>query len=128
MHPKCVEVIAFYTPSGLAEGLRMPQGVAGAPGHFIRTMGIVTAGLQNIKKYVDDAIAFDNCPAFQVKTIEAFFARLERHDLKLTPNKNRLGATEVDFRGHSVSSNGVRPNLDKVSALTKMLGPLPTTE
>lgn len=43
--------------------------------------------------------------------------------MKLAPTKARLGATELDFLGHSVSSNGVRSNLDKVSVLTKI--PMP---
>ena len=43
--------------------------------------------------------------------------------LKLSPSKARLGATDAAFLGHSISPAGVRPNAEKVLALTLM--PMP---
>ena len=73
--------------------------------------------------YLDDMIVFDSDPTAHVKTMRALFERLRRHNLKFFPSKARLCATDADFLGYSISPAGVRPNADKISALTKM--PMP---
>ena len=62
-------------------------------------------------------------PIAHVATLATSFARLRLHNLKLSPNKTRIGAARVDFLGHVVSRNGVRPNDDKIAALARM--PMP---
>ena len=107
-------------PNGLYEWLRMPQGAAGAPAWFVSVIRLVTTGLDNIHMYLDDTIGSDDCPLHDVATLAAFFARLRLHKLKLSPNKSRIGAPRVDFLGHIISADGVRPNGDRVAALTRM--------
>ena len=102
----------------------MPQGAAGAPAWFVSVMRLVTAGLDNIRMYLDDAIGSDNCTLHHVTTLAAFFARLCLHQLKLPPDKSRIGAARVDVLGHIISADGVRPNDDRVAALTRM--PMPS--
>ena len=102
----------------------MPQGPAGAPAWFVSVMRLVTAGLDNIRVYLDDAIGSDDSPIHHVATLATFFARLRLHSLKLSPDKSRIGAARVDFLGHVISADGVRPNDDRVAALTRM--PMPT--
>ena len=124
IHPDTIPLTAFCTPNGLYEWLRMPQGAAGAPAWFVWVMRLVTAGLNNIRMYLDDAIGSDDCPLHHVTTLAAFFARLRLHQLKLSPDKSRIGAARVDFLGHIISADGVRPNDDRVAALTRM--PMPS--
>ena len=124
IHPDTIPLTAFCTPNGLYEWLRMPQGGSGAPAWFVSVMRLVTAGLDNIRMSLDDAIGSDDCPLHRVTTLTAFFARLRLHQLKLSPDKSRIGAARVDFLGHTISKDGVRPNDDRVAALTRM--PMPT--
>ena len=124
IHPDTIPLTAFCTPNGLYEWLRMPQGAAGAPAWLVSVMRLVTAGLDNIRMYLDDAIGSDDSPIHHVATLATFFARLRLHSLKLSPDKSRIGAARVDFLGHVISADGVRPNDDRVAALTRM--PMPT--
>ena len=124
IHPDIIPPTAFCTPNGLYEWLRMPQGAAGAPAWFVSVMRLVTAGHDNIRTYLDDAIGSDDCPIHYVATLATFFARLRLHKLKLSPDKSRIGAARVDFLGHVISADGVRPIDDRVAALTHM--PVPT--
>ena len=100
----------------------MPPGAAGAPA-FVSVMRLVTAGLDNILMYLD-AIGPDDCPLHHVATLATFFARLRLHKLKLSPDKSRIGAARVDFLGHVILADGVRPNDARVAALARM--PIPT--
>ena len=123
IHPDTIPLTAFCTPNGLYEWLRMPQGAAGAYAWIVSVTRLVTAGLDNIRMYLDDAIGSDDCPLHHVATLAAFFARLPLHKLKLAPDKSRIGAASVDFLGHIISADGVRPNDDRVAALTRMSMP-----
>ena len=124
IHPDTIPLTAFCTPNGLYEWLRMPPGASGAPAWFVSVKRLVTAGLDNIRMYLDDAIGSGDCPLHHVTTLTAFFACLRLHQLKLSPDKSRIGAARVDFLGHIISKDGVRPNDDRVAALTRM--PMPT--
>ena len=73
---------------------------------------------------LDDTIAFDASPLEHVHTSREFPSRLRKHDLQLSPSKARLGATELDFLGHSIYPAGLHPDTNKVRAMTEM--PMPT--
>ena len=86
-------------------------------------MRLVTTGLDNVRMYLDDAIGSDGCPINHLSTLATVFALLRLHKLKLSPDKSRIGAARVDFLGHLISEDGVRPNDDRVAALSRMLMP-----
>ena len=87
----------------------MPQGAATAPGCFQRLMQRVTNGLEHVLMYLDDAIAFDASPLEHVRTLREFFSRFRKHDLKLSPSKARLGATELDLFRTLIFTSGFTP-------------------
>ena len=124
IHPDTIPLTTFCTPNGLYEWPRMRPGAAGAPAWFVSVMRLVTAGLDNILMHLDDAIGPDDCPLHHVATLATFFARLRLHKLKLSPDKSRIGAARVDFSGHVILADGVRPNDARVAALARM--PMPT--
>ena len=88
----------------------MPQGATGAPAWFVSVMRLVVASLDNIRMNLENAIGSDDCPIHHVATLATFFAHLRLHKLKLSPDKSRIGAARVDFLGHVISADGVRPN------------------
>ena len=49
---------------------------------------------------------------------------LRKHNLKGSPSKARLGATDANFLGHFISPAGLRPNAGNVSVL--IIVPMPT--
>ena len=124
IHPDTTPLTAFCTPDGLYEWLSMPQGAAGAPAWFVSVMRLVTASLDNIRMYLDDAIGSDDCPLHHIATLATFFVLRRLYKLKLSLDKSRIGAARVDFLGHIIWADGVRPNDDRVAALTRM--PMPT--
>ena len=118
-----IPLTAFCAPTGLYAWLVIPRGSSALPGWFMKVVNEVTKGLAQVVAYLDDVIVFDPDPSAHAKTIRALFERLRKHIIKLSPSKARLGATDADFLGHSISSAGVRPNAGKVSVLTLM--PMP---
>ena len=95
----------------------MPQGRSASPGWFVKFINEVVKGLGQVAAYLNDVIVFDSDPTAHVENIRALFERLRKHNLKFSPSKARLGATDADFLGHSILPAGVRPDADKISAL-----------
>ena len=79
--------------------------------------------LKQVAAYLDDVVVFDSDPIAHVQTIFSCFERIRKQNLKLFPSKARLGATDANFLGHSISPAGLRPNAEKVSALVNMSMP-----
>ena len=123
-HNDTVPLTAFCTPTGLYEWLVMPQGSSALPGWFVKVVKEVIKDFKQVAVYLDDVIVFDSDPVAHVRTICSLVERLRMHDPKFFPSKARLGATDANFLGHSMSPAGLRPNAEKVSALTNM--PMPT--
>ena len=95
----------------------MPQGISAVPGWFIKGIDEGIKDLDRVAAYLDDVIVYDPYPAVDVINIRSLVERLYKHNLKLSPSKAKLGATNADFLGHTISSSGVSPIVDKVAAL-----------
>ena len=78
----------------------MPQGT---PAWLVSVMRLVTAGLNNIRMYLDDAIGSDNYPVNYLATLAIIFVRLRLHKLNLSPDESRIGAARIDFLAHLIS-------------------------
>ena len=86
-------------------------------------MRLVTNGLDNTRMCLDDAIGSNDSSTAHAATLATCFAQLRLHNLKLSPNKTRIGAARVEYLGNVIYQDGVRPNDDKIAALARM--PMP---
>ena len=46
--------------------------------------------------------------------MKEFFLRLRKYNLKLSPSKATIGATDVDFLGHTISHAGIMLNVQNM--------------
>ena len=98
----------------------MPQGLGSSPGWFQSIMLRVYEGFERVKLFIDDIVCFSKNGEQHVCDLRRFFERLTKFDLKLAPNKALLGAAEIIFLGHKISSEGVGPDPNKVKATKEM--------
>ena len=120
---------AMTTPFGLFEYNRMPFGLTNAPATFQRLMERCLVGLNlNIcLAYLDDVIVFSKSFEEMLSRLEAVLQRLSEYRLKLKPSKCKLFQTLVTYLGHVVSSEGVGPDPDKLTAVREWLEHPPTS-
>lgn len=116
---------AFSTPLGHYEFNRMPFGLKNAPATFQRLMNSVLAGLQGVKcfVYLDDIVIYGKTLNEHNDKLIEVFNRLREHNLKLQPDKCEFLKKEVAYLGHIITSDGVRPNPDKITAILNMKEP-----
>lgn len=118
---------AFSTPFGHYEFNRMPFGLKTAPATFQRAMDNVLRGLQGLHclVYLDDVIIFSKSLHEHAEKLKAVFDRLRETNLKVQLDKSHFLRKEVLYLGHTITSEGLKPNNDKIDAVLKY--PLPTS-
>lgn len=117
---------AFSTDSGHWEFCRMPFGLKNAPATFQRLMNAILADY--IGKicfvYLDDVIIFSSSLDEHLVSVQKIFNRFRKHNLKIQPDKCEFLKHETEFLGHVVTTEGVKPNPSKISAIERF--PIPT--
>lgn len=119
---------AFSTQNGHYEFLRMPFGLKTAPATFQRAMDNVLRGLQGIHclVYLDDILIYSNGLREHLEKLRAVFDRLRLTNLKVQLDKSEFLRREVQYLGHTLTKDGLRPNNDKIQVVIDY--PIPETQ
>ncbi|XP_046393726.1 uncharacterized protein LOC124161448 [Ischnura elegans] len=121
---------AFSTFQGHSQFKRMPFGLKGAPATFQRLMNTVLSGLQGLRcfVYLDNIVIFGNDFHSHNDRSKEVFGRLREYGLKLQPEKCEFLRTEVNYLGHVISEEGVKPDPGKVEMIHKFPRPKNTKQ
>nr|VZI07986.1 unnamed protein product [Spirometra erinaceieuropaei] len=117
---------AVTTPFGLFEFLRMPFGLRNASQTFQRFIDRVLRGLPFVYAYIDDVLVASRDVEEHLHHHTLLFDRFQQFGATLHPSKCVLGATSLEFLGHLIDSNGIRPLPSKVAAIRDF--PPPTSK
>lgn len=125
--PKDIPKTAFNIDHGKFEFVRMPFGLKNAPATFQRLMDSVLRKHLGIRcfVYMDDIIIFSTSLKEHLKDITAVLTTLRDANLKVQCDKSEFLRKEVEFLGHVVTTEGVKPNTNKIEAILNW--PLPKT-
>lgn len=121
--PEDISKTAVCTPFGLFEFVRMPFGLCNATQTFQRFMDDITRDLDFCYVYIDDILIMSSSETEHLEHLRQIFTRLRAHGLLINPSKCVFGATEVQFLGHIVNSQGIRPPPEKVEAIVNFPRP-----
>ena len=104
----------------------MPFGLANAPATFQRLMEVVLHGVARevCFVYLDDIVVIGATWEEHLANLTRVLDRIRRAGLKLKPKKCAFAQAEVLYLGHVVSSEGVRTDPAKLSAVRDF--PTPT--
>ena len=108
---------AIATPFGLYEFVRMPFGLKNAAQTFQRLMDEVTLPLPGVFVYLDDVLVASASLAQHAQHLWLLFEALKRFGLVINRAKCVFGVREIEFLGHRVTSEGIKPLQQKVHAV-----------
>ncbi|BHF77541.1 hypothetical protein SprV_0602064800 [Sparganum proliferum] len=117
---------AVTTPFDLFEVLRLPFGLRNASQTFQRFIVLVLRGLPCVYAYIDDVLVASRDVEEHLQRVTLLFDRFQQFGVTLHPSKCVLGATSLEFLGHLIDSNGIRPLPSKVAAIRDF--PPPTSK
>ena len=122
--PEARKYTTVNTHRGLFEYTRLPFGIASAPAMFQRTMESLLADIPMSKPYLDDIIISGKTDDEHLRNLEAVLTRLESSGLRLKKAKCELMKDSVDYLGHRLDKNGLRPLQEKVDAIRQAERPV----
>ncbi|KFD67383.1 hypothetical protein M514_20419, partial [Trichuris suis] len=125
VHPDDIPKTAVTTPFGLFEYTRMPFGLRNAAQTFQRFMDEVTRGLTFCFVYLDDVLVASSSAEEHQTHLDQLFKRFEKYGIRVNPSKCVFYASQLEFLGFQVDSEGIRPLPSKVEAIRRF--PLPKT-
>ena len=129
--PTSQEKTAFITHRELYEFCVMPFGLTNAPAAFQRLIQRILMPLNPedgpdlVSVNIDDVIVFSTSLDDHVKHLKSVVFHLAQAGLKLNPTKCHFARKEIEYLGHLVTPEGLKPTAQHVQAVTAF--PAPTS-
>jgi hypothetical protein len=97
----------------------MPFGLCNAPATFQRIMNKIlgTSIEKYVMVYLDDVIIYSHTFEEHLKHLEEVLNKIRGANLRLKAEKCYFGANELQFLGHVVGEDGVKPDPEKVEKI-----------
>ena len=115
---------AFTSPFGKYEYVKVPFGLAQAPAYFQELMTRVLKDLPFAMAYLDDIIIYSSTPEEHLQHIKTVFEKLCHAKLSMKLSKCHFFAKEIQYLGHILSVEGIRPVPAKTEAIKAMHPPV----
>ena len=116
---------AFVTPTDKYEFTRCPFGLTQAPAYFQRLINKVLADLDFAFGYLDDILIYSPDVPTHLVHMRQLFQRLREADLKLNREKCNFFKSHIQYLGHLILGEGIKPLPEKLESIKEM--PPPTT-
>ena len=130
LHPDSRRFTGFATEDGVFQFRRVPFGLKCAVAHAQREFRKILRSdrrLDEVNNYIDDCFFGTGGPDMYAKFLEqvtALFEVCSRFNVKLSPEKTKLGLDSVTVLGHVVDKTGVRIDPSRKSALCDLPTPV----
>ena len=113
----------FNTPHGRYKFNRLPFGLVCAQDYFQMKMDEIFEGIPGVTPLVDDVLISGSTIEEHDRTLRNALERAKEKNLKLNPEKLTVGVQQVEYFGHLVTSEGLKPDPAKVNAIINMPSP-----
>ena len=119
MNKESRKYTAFSTPEGHFEYNKMPFGRKNASAAFQRMVDQALRGLigKTCFAYLDDIVVYGSTIQEHNENLAILLERLRATGLKLQPDKCELLRPELEYLGHSITKDGVKPNEIKIETV-----------
>ena len=123
VNPDDVGKTAVITPFGLYIFPRCPFGLKNAGQDFQRLMDQILGDIPHTFVYLDDILIASATKEEHLQDLERVFKILSQNGLVVNRKKCILGKPNIEFLGHEVDSQGIRPLKEKVEAILAVKPP-----
>ena len=114
------------TPIGRYRWLKLPFGIKSAHEMYQRAMDEMLEGIDHAYAIMDDILVAARDISHHDSVLEKVLYRAKSDNLKLNFDKVRVRKQQVPYVGNIISTEGLRPDPEKVRAMKEM--PPPTTK
>ena len=115
---------AFTSPFGKYEYAKVPFGLAQVPVYFQELMTGVLKDLPFAMAYLDDIIIYSSTPEEHLQHIKTVFEKLRHAKSSIKLSKCHFFTKEIQYLGHILGAEGIRPVPAKTEAIKAMHPPV----
>ncbi|UYV69063.1 K02A2.6-like [Cordylochernes scorpioides] len=123
LSPDYQHLTTFITPFGRYKYCRMPFGISLAPEYFQRVMSIILQGMDGVMCYLDDILIFASDSKTHDRILRLVLRKLKEAKVTLNKAKCVFGVPRINFLGHILDEDGIRPDPAKIEAVAEMPAP-----
>ncbi|UYV64758.1 K02A2.6-like [Cordylochernes scorpioides] len=123
LSPDSQHLTNFITSFGRYKFCRMPFGISFAPEYFQKVMSIILQGMNGVKCYLDDILIFASDSKTHDRILRFVLRKLKEAKVTLNKAKCVFGVPRINFLGHILYEDGIRPDPAKIEAVAKMPAP-----
>ena len=120
------DLTTVNTPFGVYKWMVMPMGVSNGPSYFSKLVDRVFRGLRGCHAYIDDVAIGSDTWEQHLLDIEGFLKRCTANQVKLKPSKCFWGYHRLNFLGHTISHQRIKPMIKHIRCVQQW--PMPATK
>ncbi|CAC5425304.1 unnamed protein product [Mytilus coruscus] len=117
------KLTCFNTPFGRYRFLRAPFGIKSIPEIFQRVMTEIMENIEGAEVIVADILIWGSTIQEHDERLKKVLDRAGQCNLKLSKSKCQFRKNEVEYVGHIISKDALKPDPEKVCAVQKMKKP-----
>ena len=119
MERESIPKTSFKTQLGQFQFEVMPFGLKCAPATFQRLMNKILEPHKNnfVLVYLDDILICSRTLSEHLEHLDFVLAKLAENQLRLNPDKCFWGKSELEYLGHVVNAQGIKPSQSKIKAV-----------
>lgn len=121
--PDSRHITTFITSRGLYRYKRLMFGISCAPEIFQKTIEQILKDCDGFFVYIDDILIYAENEEQHDKRLKSIKNKLSEYNVVLNENKCKIKIPEIEFLGHRISKNGVKPTLSKIDAVQRFREP-----
>ena len=117
------KLCTFNTPFGRYRFTRLPFGIKSASEVFQKITSEMVADINGAEAIIDDILVWGATQEEHDERLRKVLDKAREYNLKLSVNKCEISRDSIKYVGHILSSEGVKPDPEKIRAVLAMKKP-----
>ncbi|KAG0438226.1 Retrovirus-related Pol polyprotein from transposon 17.6 [Dictyocoela muelleri] len=121
MDESSIKYTAFSLDNNHYEFLRMPFGLTNALMTFQKYMMEIFEDIKFVKIYLDDLLIHTKNENEHLDHLKTVLEILRKQNISINFEKSKFQVEEVSYLGHTITSNGIKPSLERIERIKDII-------
>lgn len=124
LHPDSRKYTAFMHEGRTYQFTVTPYGLSTSLASLIRTLDLILKETEEFTiNFVDDILCLSDLVPNHLQHLRKLFEVFQKHNMTLNFKKSKFFRNEIDFLGHRITKDGIKPQPEKIEAIKRF--PIP---